>query len=89
MLSMVRWPLRWPRSHQPLRPNKDAEAGMRTFFMRATISIRLASCLLRRISAALNAPGRTEGVRKIAARFGVDPSTVRRISLPFAEAAGA
>jgi DNA invertase Pin-like site-specific DNA recombinase len=31
----------------------------------------------------LNAPGRTEGVRKIAARFGVDPSTVRRISRPF------
>jgi DNA invertase Pin-like site-specific DNA recombinase len=45
--------------------------------------------LEKRISAALNAPGRTEGVRKIAARFGVDPSTVQRISLPFAEAAGA
>jgi hypothetical protein len=25
-------------------------------------------------------PGRTEGVRKIAARFGVDPGTVQRIS---------
>jgi hypothetical protein len=33
--------------------------------------------------AALKAPGRTDGVRKIAARFGVDPSTVQRISRPF------
>jgi hypothetical protein len=32
------------------------------------------------------APGRTEGVRKIAARFGVDPATVQRISRPFAGA---
>jgi hypothetical protein len=29
---------------------------------------------------------RTEGVRKIAARFGVDPGTVQRISRPFADA---
>jgi hypothetical protein len=35
------------------------------------------------IRAALNKPGRTEGVRKIAARFGVDPSTVQRISRSF------
>jgi len=28
-------------------------------------------------------PGRTEGVRRIATRFGVDPSTVQRISRPF------
>jgi DNA invertase Pin-like site-specific DNA recombinase len=35
------------------------------------------------ILAALKAPGRTEGVRKIAARFGVDPSTVQRIGRPF------
>jgi DNA invertase Pin-like site-specific DNA recombinase len=35
------------------------------------------------IRAALNKPGRTEGVRKIAARFGVDPGTVQRISRPF------
>jgi DNA invertase Pin-like site-specific DNA recombinase len=35
------------------------------------------------IREALNAPGRTEGVRKIAARFGVDPGTVQRISRPF------
>jgi hypothetical protein len=28
MLSMVRWPLRWPPSHQPIRPNKYAVAGM-------------------------------------------------------------
>ncbi len=38
---------------------------------------------LRHILAALRAPGRTEGVRKIAKRFGVDPGTVRRISRPF------
>jgi hypothetical protein len=28
-------------------------------------------------------PGRTEGVPKIAKRFGVDPGTVQRISRPF------
>jgi hypothetical protein len=28
------------------------------------------------IRAALNAPGRTQGVRKIAKRFGVDPGTI-------------
>jgi hypothetical protein len=28
-------------------------------------------------------PGRTEGVRKMAKHFGVDPSTVQRISRPF------
>jgi len=28
-------------------------------------------------------PGRIEGVRKIAVRFGVDPSTVQKISRPF------
>jgi DNA invertase Pin-like site-specific DNA recombinase len=33
-----------------------------------------------RIRAALDKPGRTEGVRKIAARFGVNPGTVQRIS---------
>ena len=35
------------------------------------------------IREALKRPGRTEGVRKIAARFGVDPGTVQRISRPF------
>jgi DNA invertase Pin-like site-specific DNA recombinase len=35
------------------------------------------------IRAALNQPGRP-GVRKIAAQFGVDPSTVQRISRPAA-----
>jgi hypothetical protein len=39
--------------------------------------------LEKRIRAALNAPGRTEGVRKIAAKFGVNPGTVQRISRPF------
>jgi hypothetical protein len=32
---------------------------------------------------ALRAPDRTEGVRKIAKRFGVDPGTVQQISRPF------
>ncbi len=44
---------------------------------------RIPADLEKRILAALNAPGRTDGVRKIAARFGVDPSTVQRISRPF------
>jgi DNA invertase Pin-like site-specific DNA recombinase len=43
----------------------------------------------KRIREALRAPGRTDGVRKIAARFGVNASTVQRINAdPFvAEAA--
>jgi DNA invertase Pin-like site-specific DNA recombinase len=40
-----------------------------------------------RIRAALDKPGRTEGVRKIAARFGVNPKTVQRISRPVVGAA--
>src|SRR5262249_20354028 len=44
---------------------------------------RIAPELEKRILAALKAPGRTEGVRKIAERFGVDPGTVQRISRPF------
>jgi DNA invertase Pin-like site-specific DNA recombinase len=36
--------------------------------------------LKQRIAAALKAPGRTEGVRKIAQRFGVNASTVQAIS---------
>jgi DNA invertase Pin-like site-specific DNA recombinase len=43
--------------------------------------------LENRIRAALGKPGRTEGVRKIAAQFGVDPGTVQRISRPFVEGA--
>jgi DNA invertase Pin-like site-specific DNA recombinase len=46
----------------------------------------IAPALEIRIREALNKPGRTEGVRKIAARFGVDPSTVQRISRPFEDA---
>ena len=46
----------------------------------------LSAALVERIREALNKPGRKEGVRKIAARFGVDPSTVQRISRPFASA---
>jgi DNA invertase Pin-like site-specific DNA recombinase len=49
---------------------------------------RIPAELEARILAALKTPDRTEGVRKIAARFGVDPSTVQRISRPF-EGAGA
>ena len=45
---------------------------------------RIAADLEKRILAALNARFRTgEGVRKIAERFGVNPSTVQRISRPF------
>ena len=44
---------------------------------------RIAANLEARILAVFKAPGRTEGMRKIAARFGVDPSTVQRISRPF------
>jgi DNA invertase Pin-like site-specific DNA recombinase len=43
----------------------------------------IAAELEKRIREALSKPGRTEGVRKIAARFGVDPGTVQRISRPF------
>jgi DNA invertase Pin-like site-specific DNA recombinase len=42
----------------------------------------IAAALEDRIRAALAEPGRP-GVRKIAARFGVDPGTVQRISRPF------
>jgi DNA invertase Pin-like site-specific DNA recombinase len=40
----------------------------------------LAAALRERIAAALRAKDRKEGVRKIAARFGVNPSTVQAIS---------
>jgi hypothetical protein len=46
----------------------------------------IAAELEKQIRVALDKPGRTEGVRKIAARFGVDPGTVQRISRPFAGA---
>jgi hypothetical protein len=42
----------------------------------------IAPALEKRIHEALETPGRP-GVRKIAARFGVNPSTVQRISRPF------
>jgi DNA invertase Pin-like site-specific DNA recombinase len=46
---------------------------------------RIAPELEKRILAALNKRKRTgEGVRGIAKRFGVDPSTVQRVSRPFA-----
>jgi hypothetical protein len=37
----------------------------------------------KRILAALKAPGRTEGVRKLAVRFGVGASIVQRVANPF------
>jgi len=43
---------------------------------------RIAPELEARILTALKASGRTEGVRKIAKRFAVDPGTVQRISRP-------
>jgi DNA invertase Pin-like site-specific DNA recombinase len=45
---------------------------------------RIPAVLERRILAVLKTPGRTDVVRKIAKRFGVDPSTVQRISCPLA-----
>ena len=43
---------------------------------------RIPAELERQILAALRTPGRAEGMRKIAKRFGVDPNTVQRISRP-------
>ena len=43
---------------------------------------RIDPALEKRIREALKAPGRTEGVRKIAARFGISAKTVQRISRP-------
>jgi DNA invertase Pin-like site-specific DNA recombinase len=50
---------------------------------------RIDADLENRILAALKARNRTEGIRKIAKRFGVNPSTVQRISRPFDGAASA
>jgi DNA invertase Pin-like site-specific DNA recombinase len=59
-------------------------AGLR----RAKAEDRIAADIEARISAALKARKDTgESVRKIAARFGVDASTVQRISRPFDAAA--
>jgi len=50
---------------------------------------RIAPDIERRISAALKARKETgDSVRKIAARFGLDPSTVQRISRPPLDGAG-
>src|SRR5262249_44582135 len=49
----------------------------------------IAADVEKAIRAALDKPGRTEGVRKIAARFGVDPGTVQRISRPFCDGTSA
>jgi DNA invertase Pin-like site-specific DNA recombinase len=50
---------------------------------------RIKQELVKRIQAALNKPDRTEGVRKIAARFNVSPSKVQQISRPFDDDAAA
>jgi hypothetical protein len=50
---------------------------------------RISADLEGQILAALRTPGRAEGVRKIAERFGVDPSTVQRISRPLDGASAA
>ena len=50
---------------------------------------RLAPELEARIRTALNEPGRTKGVRKIAEEFGVSPSTVQAISRPLEAGAAA
>src|SRR5262249_40311740 len=50
---------------------------------------RLGWPLEKAIKAALTKPGRTEGGRKIAERFGVNPGTVQRISRPFGADAAA
>jgi DNA invertase Pin-like site-specific DNA recombinase len=44
----------------------------------------IAPKLKERIQEALQAPGRTEGVRKVAERLGVNPSTVQSISMELA-----
>jgi DNA invertase Pin-like site-specific DNA recombinase len=49
----------------------------------------IAAELEARIRAALNEPGRTKGVRKIAGEFGVSPSTVQAISRPLEASAAA
>jgi DNA invertase Pin-like site-specific DNA recombinase len=41
----------------------------------------IAADLEKAIRAALDKPERTDGVRKIAARFGIDPGTVQKISV--------
>jgi transposase-like protein len=41
------------------------------------------------LSVSVAFPGRTEGVRKIAKRFGVNAATVQRISRPFGGASAA
>jgi len=62
--------------------------GVFAEFERAMIAERVRPGLRRANQAALNDRERTgDGVRGIAKRFGVDPSTVQRIARPFADAA--
>jgi len=53
---------------------------------RVRAGLRRAKAEGKPVLAALRAPGRTEGVRKIARRFGVNPGTVQRISRPLESA---
>ena len=73
------------------RPMRVADAGAPLFQSLNEEGKRLPCIpteLEDQILAALRAPGRTEGVRKIAKRFGVNAATVQRISRPF-DGAGA
>jgi hypothetical protein len=70
----------------PVRGASRVRAGLRR--AEGEGKQRIAPELEKRILAALNDRKRTgEGVRGIAKRFGVDPSTVQRISRPFADVA--
>jgi hypothetical protein len=69
---------------QRARSNCKARALDDTF-----VRPRIAPDLEAKILAVLKTPGRTEGVRKLAKRFGVDPGTVQRISRPFGDVSAA
>ena len=56
---------------------------------RVRAGLRRAKAEGKPVLAALRAPGRTEGVRKIAKRFCVNPGTVQRISRPLESAEAA
>ena len=74
------------RSRQaPLRDGERDERGDRRDQKDRKIvdAVRDIGAARTAVDKTLKAPGRTEGVRKIAKRFGVDPGTVQRISRPF------
>jgi hypothetical protein len=79
----------WCRKAKRRRIGGDGSAQTAcTLAKHPEVLARLAAELEKQIQAALDDRKRTgEGVRGIAKRFGVDPSTVQRISRPFAVAA--